>query len=87
MVRGARVRGVKVRGQVRGRTTGQILLKNPPLLKNHPKTVKCSQVEKPPGSVVGDLFEVAGLFWWCFQLFLFDHLGFFSRISLARLWA
>ena len=29
-----------------------------------------------------DSFGVTGLFWWCFQVLLFDHRGFFSRIRL-----
>ena len=49
--------------------------------------MKQSQVEESPGSVVGDFLLVAGPFWWCFQLFLFDHLGLFSRISFAHCWA
>jgi hypothetical protein len=30
---------------------------------------------------ISDLFGAAGVFWWCFLLFIFDHLRFFSRIS------
>ena len=26
---------------------------------------------------------VGGLFWWCFQVLLFDHLGFFSSIGIV----
>jgi hypothetical protein len=59
-----------------------ILLKNPPLLKKSPNMPKSSQVEKRPGSVESDSFGVGGLFWWCFQVLLFDHLGFFSRINI-----
>jgi hypothetical protein len=60
------------------------LLKNPPLLKKSPNMPKSRQVEKRPGSVESDSFGVGGHFWWCFQVLLFDHLGFFSRIeSLA----
>jgi hypothetical protein len=53
----------------------------PPLLKEPHKTPKSSQVEKRPGLIKSHSFEVTGGFWWCFQLFLFDHLGFFSRIK------
>ena len=40
-----------------------------------------SQVEKRPGLIESNSIGVVGLFWWCFQLFLFDHRGFFSRIK------
>ena len=58
-----------------------ILLKNPPLLEKSPKSPKTSQVEKRPGLIEGDSFGVVGLFWWCFQVLLFDHRRFFSRIE------
>ena len=58
-----------------------ILLKNPPVFKNHQLNLKLSQVEIIPASVVGDLLSVTGPFWWCFQLFLFNHRRFFSRIK------
>ncbi len=31
---------------------------------------------------MGDFFNAVGLFWWCFQVLLFDQLGFFSRIII-----
>jgi hypothetical protein len=46
----------------RGKTVILILLKNPPVLKNHQINLKYSQVEIIPGSVVGDFLLVAGRF-------------------------
>jgi len=31
--------------------------------------------------IMSHLFEVTGLLGWCFQLFVFDHLAFLSRIK------
>jgi hypothetical protein len=58
-----------------------LILLTPPLLKEPPKTRKMRQVEKRPGLMESDSIRGVGLFWWCFQLFLFDQLGFFSRIK------
>jgi hypothetical protein len=52
-----------------------------PLLREPPKTPKTSQVEKRAGLIESDSFGLVGLFWWCFQVLLFDHRGFFSRIN------
>jgi len=52
----------------------------PPLLKKPPKTGKMSQVEQRPGLIERDSIRRVGVFWWCFQVLLFDHRGFFSRI-------
>jgi hypothetical protein len=62
-----------------------ILLKNPLFLKTFLKNPKCSQVEESPGLVERGFSEGALMFWWCFRLFLFDHLGLFSRISFVTL--
>ena len=55
----------------------------PPSFEKPPKTRKTSQVEKRPGLIERDSIAVVGLFWWCFQLLLFDHRGFFSRIKYS----
>ena len=34
---------------------------------------------------MGNLSRSTGLFWWCFQVFLFDHRRFFSRIECSDL--
>ena len=38
-----------------------------------------------PGCPTSDFSGVGGLLWWCFQLFVFDQLGFFSRIMAIQL--
>jgi hypothetical protein len=57
----------------------------PPIFENARNPSKKCQAKDAPRLFIRNVFGEGGHFWWCFEVLLFEHEGFFSRIDCMKL--